>query len=325
MSRQIFYADAIKEALSLEMKRDKDVYIFGEDIGQYGGVFGVTMGLIDEFGPERVRSTPLSEGAILGEAVGSAVYGMRPVPEIQFGDFISVCMSMIVDLMGSYHYRIGTSLPLTIRIPSGGMLGIGNFHSNCWENWFCHVPGLKVVAPSTAYDAKGLLTASIRDNNPVLYFEQKRLYRMIKDEVPQEEYEVPIGKANVVQEGDDLTLISYGNMMTTAREAVKILEQKKVNVELIDLRTLHPLDTDCFLNSVKKTHRAIVLHEARKISGIGGEVSSIIQEEAFDDLAAPVVRIGSMHTPVPMHPILEKAYLPNVKEVVDTADRLMRY
>ena len=325
MTRELFYAEAIKEALAQEMKRDDSVYVFGEDVAGYGGVFGVTMGLLEEFGPERVRSTPLSEGAILGEAVGSAIYGLRPVPEIQFGDFITVAMSQVVDLMASYHYRVGTALPLTIRIASGGMLSIGNFHSNCWENWFTQVPGLKIVVPSTAYDAKGLLISAIRDNNPVLFFEQKRLYRLIKDEVPEEPYAIEFGKANIVNEGSDISLITYGNMIPMAKEAVAELAKKGIKVELIDLRTLLPLDKETVLASVRKTNRAIVLTEARKFGGFGGEIAGIIAEEAFDDLAAPVVRIGSIHTPVPMNPILERAYLPNLQQVLDAADQLMRY
>lgn len=325
MTREIFYADAIYEALSQEMKRDERVYVYGEDVAEYGGVFGVTLGLVKEFGEERVRSTPLSESAILGEAVGAAAFGLRPVPEIQFCDFITVAMSQVVDLMANYRYRNGVALPITVRLPAGGMLSIGNFHSNCWENWFCHVPGLKIVVPSTAYDAKGLLTAAIRDPNPVLYFEQKRLYRLVKDDVPEEQYEVEIGKANVVREGKDLSLITYGNMVIEAKEAAQKLNDKGVDAEVLDLRSLVPLDRAAILNTVRKTHRVIVLHEARKYAGFGGEVAAMIAEEAFDELAAPVVRLGSIQTPVPMNPVLEKAYLPSVEQVLAAADKLMRY
>lgn len=325
MGRELFYADAIREALLQEMQRDDSVYVFGEDVGEYGGVFGVTMGLIKEMGPMRVRSTPLSETAILGEAVGSALYGLRPVPEVQFGDFISVCMSQIVDVMASYHYRVGDALPITIRVASGGMLGIGNFHSNCWENWFCQVPGLKVVVPSTAYDAKGLLVASIRDNNPVLFYEQKRLYRLIKDEVPEELYEVEIGKVRVAREGKDISLFTYGNMIPMAEAVAQKLAQDGISLEIIDLRTLMPLDREGIKVSFRKTKRAIVLHEARKSSGIGGEVAAILAEDCFDDLAAPIIRIGSKHTPVPMNPILERGYLPNEQDVCDAALKLMNY
>lgn len=325
MSRQLFYADAIKEALTQEMKRDERVYMYGEDLGTYGGVFGVTIGMYEEFGPQRVRPTPLSEQAILGEAVGAALKGMRPVPEIQFMDFITSAMTQVVDLMANYHYRNGAALPITIRLPSAGMLHIGNFHSNCWENWFTHVPGLKVVVPSTPYDAKGLLIAAIRDPNPVLYCEQKRLYRLIKDDVPEELYEVEIGKARMAREGNDITLLTYGNMVHEAFKAMPELEKKGIDVEIVDLRSLMPLDKESILNSVRKTNRVIVLHEARKYSGFGGELAGILAEEAFDDLAAPIIRLGAKHTPVPMNPALEKAYLPSPEDVVAAAEKLMQY
>ncbi len=325
MTRELYYADAIKEALAQEMRQDERVYIYGEDVGAYGGVFGVTMGLLDEFGSMRVRSTPLSEGAILGESVGSALYGLRPVPEIQFGDFITVAMSLVVDLMAPYHYRIGAALPITIRIASGGMLAIGNFHSNCWENWFTQVPGLKIVVPSTAYDAKGLLTTSLRDNNPVLFFEQKKMYRLIKDHVPEESYSIPFGQARIAKEGTDISIISYGNAIMMAEEASRKLAEYGINVEIIDLRTLVPLDKEAIFDSVKKTHRALVLHEARVFAGFGGEIVSLIQEEIFDELAAPVMRIGSIRTPVPMHPNLEEGYLPKVDDIISACKKLMTY
>ena len=327
MTREIFYAEAIKEALIQEMKRDPSVYLFGEDVGHYGGVFGVTMGIKDEFKDDdlRVRDTPLSEMAILGEAVGSAVYGMRPVPEIQFADFITVAMSQVVDLMAPYHYRVGTALPITMRVPTGGMLHIGNFHSNCWENWFAHVPGLKIVVPSTAYDAKGLLVSAIRDNNPVLFLEQKKLYRNVKDDVPEELYEVPLGKARVVQEGKDVTIISYGAMMPIINDLLPKLEEKGISIELVDLRSIVPLDKETLLSSFRKTGRAVIVHEARKSCGFGGEIASILMEEAFDDLVAPIIRVGSMQTPVPMSPNLEKAYLPQESEILEACEKLMTY
>lgn len=325
MTRELYYADAIKEALAQEMTRDERVYMYGEDLGTYGGVFGVTIGLYEQFGPQRVRPTPLSETAILGEAVGAALKGLRPVPEIQFFDFITTAMSQVTDLMANYHYRNGAELPITIRIPSAGMLHIGNFHSNCWENWFTHVPGLKVVVPSTAHDAKGLLVAAIRDPNPVLYLEQKYMYRFVKDEVPEDLYEVEIGKARTVREGKDVSIFTYGNMVLTAKTAAEQLEKKGVDVEIIDLRSLLPLDKDAVLKSFKKTNRTIILHEARKFSGFGGEIAGILAEEAFDDIAAPIIRIGSKHTPVPMNPALEKDYLPKIEDVVAAAEKLMRY
>lgn len=325
MSREIFYADAIKEALTQEMLRDDRVYIFGEDMGSYGGVFGVTIGMYEQFGPERVKPTPLSEAAILGEAVGSAIHGLRPVPEIQFCDFVTSAMSQVVDLMANYHYRNGVSLPVTVRFPSAGMLNIGNFHSNCWENWFAHVPGLKIVVPATAHDAKGLLISAIRDPNPVLYFEQKAMYRAIKDHVPEELYEVPIGVANLVREGRHVSIITYGNMLYHAKKAAEQLEKNGVDVEILDLRSLVPLDKEAIFKTIKKTNRAIILHEARKYSGFGGELAGILAEECFDDLAAPIVRIGSKHTPVPMNPVLEKDYLPKVEDIVVAAEKLMKY
>lgn len=325
MTRELYYADAIKEALAQEMRRDERVYVYGEDVGEYGGVFGVTMGLIKEFGPKRVRSTPLSETAILGEAVGASLYGLRPVAEIQFCDFITVGMSQVVDVMSNYHYRNGSALPLTVRLPAGGMLQIGNFHSNCWEAWFAHVPGLKVVVPSCAYDAKGLLVSAIRDNNPVLFFEQKYMYRSVKDAVPEDLYEVPLGKARIVKEGSDVTLFSYGNMMLTAKEALKELNEKGIDVELVDVRSLVPLDRETLLGSFRKTHRAVILHEARKFCGFGGELAAMLAEEAFDDMAAPIIRVGSLHTPIPMNPILERAYLPSVEEVVSACEKVMQY
>ena len=325
MTRELFYGDAIQEAIIQTMKADDRVTIFGEDVRDYGGVFGVTQGLSNDFAKDRVRSTPLSEAAILGDAVGQALYGLRPIAEIQFCDFITVGMSQIVDLMANYRYRNGTNLPIVVRMPAGGMLNIGNFHSNCWENWFCHVPGLKIVVPATAHDAKGLLIAAVNDPDPVLYFEQKYMYRFIKDEVPEEMYEVPIGKANVVTEGKDISLITYGDMLLTAKEAQKKLKEEGIELEVIDLRTLVPLDKECILTSFKKTKRAIILHEARKYAGFGGEIAGMLAEEAFDYMAAPIVRLGAKFTPVPMNPALEKQYLPSLQDVMDAAHKLMKY
>lgn len=325
MSRPLYYADAIREALRQEMTRDDSVYIFGEDIGAYGGVFGVTKGLLDEFGPKRVRNTPLSEAAILGEAVGAAVYGLRPVPEIQFSDFLTTGLSPLVDVAASYHYRIGTPLPITVRAPAGGALNIGNFHSKCLENWFVGVPGLKVVIPSTAYDAKGLLIASIRDDNPVLFFEQKKLYREIKDDVPEEIYTVELGKAAVRREGKDISIFTYGSPVHLALQAAKEMETKGVSLEIVDLRTLVPLDKETILNSFHKTNRAIILHEAPKIGGFGGEVAALLAEEGFDSIAAPIIRLGAKHMPIPTNPVLEESYLPSLQDVLEAAGKLMQY
>lgn len=323
--RQLYYGDAIREALIQEMRANPDVYVFGEDVAAYGGVFGITMGLNKEFGPLRVRNTPLAEMAILGEAVGAAVYGLRPVPEIQFGDFITSAMSQVVDLMANYHYRNGTPLPITIRLPSGGMMNIGNFHSHCWENWFVHVPGLKIVVPSTAYDAKGLLISAIRDDNPVMYFEQKRLYRLVKDDVPEEDFMVPLGSARTARKGSDVSVFTYGNMVLECLAAAQKLSEQGISAEVIDLRSLVPLDEEAILNSFRKTHRAIVVHEAVARGGFGGEVVSLIMAKAFDDLAAPVMRLGAKSTPIPMNPALEKWYLPSVEDIIVTAHNLMHY
>ncbi|MBX7147503.1 alpha-ketoacid dehydrogenase subunit beta [bacterium] len=325
MNRPLYYADAIKEALALEMRRDDNVYIFGEDIAQYGGVFGVTKGLVDEFGEKRVRNTPLSEIAIMGEAVGAAVAGLVPVPEIQFSDFLTTAMSPLVDLAATYHYRIGTALPITIRAPSGGAMNIGNFHSKCLESWFTHVPGLKVVVPATAHDAKGLLISAIRDKNPVLFFEQKKLYREIKDDVPEGDYTVPLGKANIDREGKDISIITYGTPVHWARQAREELKQKNIFAEIVDLRTLAPLDKDTIKESFKKTNRAIVLHEAPKTSGFGAEIAAMLEEECFHDLAAPIVRIGAKHMPVPTNPTLEQYYLPSIQDITTAAEKLMEY
>lgn len=325
MPRELFYADAIREALQQEMRRDDSVYVFGEDVASYGGVFGITKDLLSEFGPMRIRNTPLSEGAIIGEAIGSAVYGLRPVPEIQFSDFLTTGMSPLVDLAASYHYRIHTPLPITIRAPAGGSLRIGNFHSKCLENWFVHVPGIKVVVPSTAYDAKGLLVSSIRDNNPVLFFEQKKLYREIKDAVPEELYTVPLGRAIVRRKGKDISVFTYGSPVYWALEAAKTLADKGIELEVVDLRTLSPLDRDTILTSFKKTNRAIVLHEAVATGGFGGEVVSLLANEGFDSMAAPIIRIGSKYMPVPTNPVLEDFYLPSLKDIIEASDQLMQY
>ncbi len=325
MTRQLFYADAIREALSQEMQRDDSVYIFGEDIAAYGGVFGVTKGLVEEFGPMRVRNTPLSEAAIIGEAVGAAVYGLRPVPEIQFSDFLTTTMSTLVDLAATYHYRIGTPLPITIRAPAGGAMNIGNFHSKMLEAWFAHMPGMKMVVPSTAYDAKGLLVASIRDNNPVLYFEQKKLYREIKDDVPEDLYTVPLGKLRQVTEGKHITLLTYGSPVYQAIDAQKILLKEGIEIEVLDLRSIVPLDFDGIKQSFQKTNRVIILHEAQTFCGFGAEIAATLQEKCFDDLAAPIVRIGSKHTPIPTNPILEGHYLPRLDDILDAARKLMKY
>lgn len=325
MSRSLYYADAIREALRQCMQEDGDVYIFGEDVAAYGGVFGITKDLFHEFGPQRVRNTPLSEGAILGEAIGAAVYGLRPVPEIQFSDFLTTAMSPLVDIMATYHYRVGTPLPITIRAPSGGALRIGHFHSKCLEAWFVHTPGLKVVVPSTAYDAKGLLVSSIRDNNPVLFLEQKKLYREIKDEVPEEIYTIPLGEAILRTEGSHITLVTYGSPAYLALKAAFQLQKEGIELEVIDLRTIYPFDKETLKKSFSKTNRAIILHEAVKIGGFGAELAAFFSEECFEHMAAPIIRLGAIHTPIPTNPVLEDHYLPSLQDILDGARSLMKY
>ncbi|MBF0492295.1 MAG: alpha-ketoacid dehydrogenase subunit beta [Deltaproteobacteria bacterium] len=319
------YGESIRSALASEMRLDERVYVFGEDMAGYGGVFGVTQKLLEEFGNTRVRNTPLSEAAIMGEAIGAALAGLRPVPEIQFSDFMTTAFSQIIDAAASYHYRFNTSLPLTLRAPHGGGMRIGNFHSKCPEAYYFHTPGLKIVCPSTPYEAKGLLIAAIRDPDPVIYFEEKKLYWEIKGEVPEEAYELPLGKADLKREGKDITLVTYGSMVHLALKAAQVLEKEKIELEVLDLRSLTPLDEAALFQSFKKTNRVIVLHEAVQRGGIGGELVSLIVEKCFDDLAAPPLRIASKFCPVPVAPTLEDAYLPSLQDILEGARGLMRY
>lgn len=319
------YGEAIRDALATEMRKDERVYIFGEDVAAYGGVFGITKGLLEEFGGKRVRNTPLSEAAIVGEAIGASIRGLRPVPEIQFSDFMTTAFSQIVDYAANYKFRFDVNLPFTLRAPHGGGMRIGNFHSKCDEAWYFHVPGLKIVCPSTPAEAKGLLIAAIRDPDPVIYFEEKKLYWEVKGEVPEGDYVTPLGKADLKQEGKDISLITYGSMVHLALAAAKLLEKENISLEVLDLRSLTPLDEDAMLISFRKTNRVIVLHEAATRGGIGGELVSIICEKAFDCLAAPPVRIGAQFTPVPTSPVLEDAYLPSLQNILESARKLMKY
>lgn len=300
--------EAINDALRFEMQRDDRVVVLGEDVGTVGGVFRVTAGLFDEFGEGRVIDTPLSEGGIIGAAIGMALYGMRPVPEIQFADFIFPAYDQIVSEIAKYRYRSGGeySCPLVIRTPVGGGIRGGHYHSQSPESQFIHVAGLKVVCPATPADAKGLLLASIRDPDPVLFFEPKRVYRAAKGEVPAGDYEVPLGKARIVREGTDVTVIAYGAMLYEALDAVS--KADGIDCEVIDLRTLWPLDIDCIVDSVKKTGRVVVVHEAPKACGLGGEIVALINERAFLHLEAPPRRVTGFDTPFPY--TLEMEYLP---------------
>ena len=307
------------------MGRDERVFVIGEDVGAYGGAFKVTEGLIEKFGEKRVIDTPISEAAIVGSAIGASYMGMRPVCEIQFIDFIACCFDMLTNFAATSRYRNGAGVPIVVRGPAGGGVGGGPFHSLNPEAFFLNTPGLKMVEPSTAYDAKGLLKAAIRDDDPVLYFEHKFLYRRIKDEVPDEDYIVPIGKAAVRREGSDVSIITFGAMVHTAMEAAAQLEAGGVQAEVIDLRSLAPLDRDAILTSVAKTSRALLLYEATRTGGIGGELAAIIAEEAFEYLDAPIMRIASVDAPVPYAPPLEAAFLPSVEKVVAGVKKLVEY
>jgi len=325
----ITYIEAITTALAEEMRRDQRVFIIGEDVGVMGGVFKATKGLYDEFGPERVMDSPLAEGIIVSSAIGAALAGMRPVPEIQFVDFITPAMDAITQQAAKLRYRsAGTqTCPLTLRVCYGGGVSGGLYHSQTNTTWFAHEPGLRVIAPSTPYDAKGMLKAAIRDDNPVIYFEHKKLYRSIKEEVPEEDFTVSLDKAAVRREGKDITAISYGYMMQlTLQAAEKMKEAHGVDVEVIDLRTLNPLDKDTFLESVAKTNRCVIVHEDHRTLGIGAEVSAILAEQAFDCLDAPIARVTAPDVPaIPFSHPLEKFYLPNVEKIVAALERTLDY
>jgi 2-oxoisovalerate dehydrogenase E1 component beta subunit len=319
------YLDAIRQGLWEEMDRDSSVVLLGEDIGAYGGAFKVTADMLKQFGEERVIDTPISESGIVGAAVGAALMGMRPVAEMQFMDFVSCGLDQIVNMAAKIHYRWGAKVPIVVRGPSGAGVHGGPYHSQSNEMWFVHTPGLKVVAPSTAYDAKGLIKSSIRDDNPVIFFEHKFLYRTIKEEVPKDDYLVPIGKAAVVREGKDISVVTYGAMVWTALEAAEALEKEGLSLEVVDLRTLLPYDEETVLASVRKCNKVILLHEDTRIGGMAGELAGLIAEKAFEELDGPIVRVTAPDTPVPFAPSLEEYFLPNAKKVTDAARKLAAY
>jgi 2-oxoisovalerate dehydrogenase E1 component beta subunit len=327
MSRDLTYLEAIREALLEEMRRDPKVFVLGEDVGAYGGAFGVTQGLYDEFGEMRVIDTPISESAIIGVSIGAALRGYRPVAEMQFADFISCGFDQIVNQAATLRYRYGgrTTVPIVVRAPSGGNVGGGLYHSQNPEAWFIHRPGLKVVAPSTPYDAKGLLKAAIRDDNPVVYFEHKYLYRRAKGPVPEGDDIVPIGEAAVRREGDDITLLTYGAMVAPSLEAADQLSKEGVKTEVIDLRTLMPFDKPAMLRSIEKTNRALIVHEDVRTLGLGAELSAVITEERFDHLDAPVMRVTYPDTHCPFSQVLEGANLPNAAKIADALRTLAAY
>lgn len=323
--KEITYLEAIREALDEEMARDPSVFILGEDVGMYGGAFRVTEGFYEKYGEWRVLDTPLSESGFTGAAIGAALVGMRPVAEMQFADFISCAFDQLVNVAAKNHYRWGAATPIVVRAPYGGNIHGGAFHSQCIEGFFFNVPGLKIVAPATAYDAKGLLKAAIRDNDPVIYCEHKYLYRRIKDQIPEEDYVVPIGKARIAIEGSDVSIITYGAMVHTALEAAKALKGNGVSCEIVDLRTILPLDKKSIMNSVKKTNKVVILHEQTKTGGVGAEVSALISENCFDYLDGPIIRIAAPDTPVPYSAQMEEVFIPQPKKVINAVEKLMRY
>jgi 2-oxoisovalerate dehydrogenase E1 component beta subunit len=316
------YLQAISDGLREALAADESVFIMGEDVGAFGGAFKVTNGLQAEFGPERVRDTPIAEAGIIGSAVGAAIAGMRPVCEMQFSDFVACGFDQLVNVAGKMHYRVGLSVPMVLRLPSGGGFAGGPFHSQNPEAWFMHAPGLKVVAPSTPEDAKGLLTSAIADPNPVVFMEHKHLYRRIKGEVPEHSYETPFS-ARIARPGTDLTVIAYGAMVHAALEAVDDLEG--ASVEVLDLRSLAPLDEEAILASVAKTSKVLVIDEANRTCAAGAEVASLIADRAFEDLDGPVRRLATPDVPIPFSPPLEEAVLPTSDRIREACRELLDY
>ncbi|MCP9495847.1 MAG: alpha-ketoacid dehydrogenase subunit beta [Pyrinomonadaceae bacterium MAG19_C2-C3] len=321
------FVEAIRQGIWEEMERDESVFVIGEDVGLYGGAFKVTDGMIDRFGEGRVIDTPIAEAAIVGAACGAAMMGMRPVAEFQFIDFISCGFDMLTNYAAKSRYRTGVGIPAVFRGPCGAGLNAGPFHSINAESLFLNTPGLKIVEPATAYDAKGLIKAAIRDDDPVLFFEHKKLYRLprLREELPRDDYIVEIGKARTAREGSDLSIITFGAQVLNALDAADELTKHGISAEVIDLRTLAPMDTEAIIASVKKTNRALILYEAPRTGGIGGEIAAQIAEYAFEFLDAPVVRVAAIDSPVPYAPSLEQYHLPQIAHVVDTCRKLAEY
>jgi 2-oxoisovalerate dehydrogenase E1 component beta subunit len=318
----VTYLEAISDALREEMRRDETVICFGQDIGAFGGAFKVTDGFIEEFGASRVLDAPLAENAIIGAAVGAAAEGLRPVCEMQFADFISCGFDQLVNVAAKLHYRQGVAVPMVVRLPSGGGFSGGPFHSQNPEAWLLQAPGLKVVAPATAADAKGLLVSAIRDPNPVCFLEHKGLYRNVRGEVPEGEHVVPLGEARVAREGSEASVIAYGSSVHLALQAVEELGE---DVEVIDLRSLCPLDADAILRSVRKTSKVLVAHEATRSCGVGAEVAALVSEHAFEDLDAPIRRLTAPDVPIPFSPPLEQAVLPQLDDMKEALNELLSY
>lgn len=319
--KDLFYLDAVNEALTEEMARDDKVFIIGEDIAVGyggGGVFGATRGLLDKFGEERVIDAPLSESAIAGCAIGAALVGYRPIVELMFGDFLTIASEQIVNCAAKMRWSLGgeVDVPIVYRTAYGGGVGAGMHHSQCFESWFAGVPGLKVVLPSTPSDAKGLLKAAVRDNDPVIVLEHKFLYKRLRGPVPDEDYIVPIGKGDIKREGEDVTIIAMSAMVQQALEAAKLLEQENIQAEVLDPRTILPLDEELILQSVEKTGKVVIVHEAPVIGGFGGEIAAILADKGLDFLEAPVKRVGAPFCPVPSSPEMEQFYLPNAEKII---------
>lgn len=321
-TRTMTYLEAISDGLRSEMRRDERVFVLGEDVGAFGGAFKVTDGFCDEFGAERCLDTPLAENAIIGAAVGAAVEGMRPVCEMQFSDFISCGFDQLVSVAAKLHYRQGVAVPIVVRLPSGGGFSGGPFHSQNPEAWFLQAPGLKVVAPCTAADAKGLLVSAIRDPNPVCYLEHKGLYRHVKGEVPEGELAVPLGEARIAREGGEMTVIAYGSAVLLAE---RVAEELGAEIEILDLRTLCPLDVDAILASARRTGKVLVAHEATRSAGVGAEVAALVTEQAFEHLDAPVRRLTAADVPIPFSPPLEQAVLPQLEDMKEACRELLAY
>lgn len=323
-TRQLTYVGAVAEAFAQLMREDPSVFIVGEDVSQYGSVFGVTRGLLAEFGPERVVDTPISESGIMGLGLGAAATGLRPIVDIMFMDFVGVCMDEIVNQVAKMKYMFGgkARLPLTIHTMAGAGSSMAAQHSQSLEAWFCHVPGLKVVMPSGPYEAKGLMVAAVRDDNPVMVINTKTLLGA-RAQVPEEIYEIPLGKAHVVRAGANFTIVAIGRMVAESLKAADMLATDGLDVEVIDPRTLQPFDTETVVQSVRKTHRALIAHEAVRFGGIGAECAAQIQEEAFDHLDAPVGRVGAPFAPVPFSPALEKEYVPNAARIAAEVRRIL--
>jgi pyruvate/2-oxoglutarate/acetoin dehydrogenase E1 component len=326
--KKVTYLEAISQAIREEMRRDESVFLLGEDVGTYGGAFKISAGFLEEFGPERVIDTPMAEAAIIGSAVGAALMGMRPIAEMQYIDFITCGFDQIINMASKMYWRVGMPVPIVIRGPAGGGTKGGPFHSSSPEAWFFHTPGIKVVAPSTAYDAKGMLKAAIRDNNPVLYLEHKLLYRMpeLREELPEEDFVVPLGKAIVRRQGEDMTMLTYGAMVYQCLKAAQILEEEDdLEAEIVDLRSLTPLDREVITESVKHTNKVLIVHEDTLTGGIGAELAAILAEDLFEYLDGPITRVAAPDAPFPYAPALEAAYLPNTEKILAAARRLAAY